>query len=60
MDYETLTQQQNDAMLTITVNRPEALNAQSRLMREEFDHALAAAAEDEPVKVIIAGRDVWG
>lgn len=53
MDYKTLTQQQNDAVLTITVNRPEALNAQSRRMLEEFDHALATAAEEESVKVII-------
>ena len=53
MSYETLTQKQDEAVLTITVNRPEALNAQSRLMLEEFDQALAAAAEDESVKVII-------
>ena len=53
MHYETLTHKQDEAVLTITVNRPEALNAQSRLMLEEFDQALAAAAEDESVKVII-------
>jgi enoyl-CoA hydratase/carnithine racemase len=30
---------QDEAVLTITVNRPEVLNAQSRLMLEEFDQA---------------------
>jgi enoyl-CoA hydratase len=53
MAYETLLLDQQDAVLTITVNRPEVLNAQSRLMREEFDQALAEAAEDDAVKVVI-------
>ncbi|ETW94553.1 MAG: hypothetical protein ETSY1_34365 [Candidatus Entotheonella factor] len=53
MPYETLLLDQQDAVLTITVNRPEVLNAQSRLMREEFDQALAEAAEDDAVRVVI-------
>ncbi len=53
MAFETLLLEQNDAVLTITVNRPEVLNAQSRLLREEFDQALADAAEDDTVKVVI-------
>ena len=53
MPYETLLLDQQDAVLTITVNRPEVLNAQSRIMREEFDQALAEAAEDDAVKVVI-------
>lgn len=53
MSYDTLILTQNEAVLTITVNRPEVLNAQSRLMREEFDHALAQATEDESVRVVI-------
>jgi len=40
MLYTTLQLTQNGAVLTITVNRPEVLNAQSRMMLEEFDHAL--------------------
>jgi enoyl-CoA hydratase len=40
-------------VLTITVNRPEVLNAQSRLMLEEFDQAMEEAAENESVKVVI-------
>ena len=45
MPYSTLLLERNGAVLTITVNRPEVLNAQSRVMREEFDQALAEAAE---------------
>lgn len=53
MTYRTLELSQHDAILTITVNRPEALNAQSRIMLEDFDHAMARAAEDDSVRVII-------
>lgn len=53
MAYETLVLEQYDAVLRLTVNRPEVLNAQSRVMLEEFDQALAAAAEDDTVKVVI-------
>ena len=40
MSYTTLQLAQEGAVLTITVNRPEVLNAQSRMMLEEFDHAM--------------------
>lgn len=53
MTYETLQLDRHEAVLTITVNRPEVLNAQSRLMLEEFDQAMDAAAEDDAVKVVI-------
>jgi enoyl-CoA hydratase len=53
MPYETLQLAQQDAVLTITVNRPEVLNAQSRIMLEEFDRAMAEAAADATVRVII-------
>jgi enoyl-CoA hydratase len=53
MSYDTLLLEQHEAVLTITVNRPEVLNAQSRIMREEFDQALAAAAQDDTVRVVI-------
>ena len=35
VSYETLLLDQDEAVLTITVNRPEVLNAQSRLMRDQ-------------------------
>ena len=53
MAFENLLLDQDLAVLKITVNRPEVLNAQSRLMREELDQALAEAAEDESVRVVI-------
>ena len=51
--YTTLLLDHSEAVLKITVNRPEVLNAQSRRMREEFDDALAVAAEDDSVRVVI-------
>lgn len=53
MDYTDLTLVRDGAVLTITVDRPEVLNAQSRIMREELDHALLTAEHDEEVKVVI-------
>ena len=53
MDYTDLTLVRDGAVLTITVDRPEVLNAQSRIMREELDHALLTAEYDEEVKVVI-------
>jgi enoyl-CoA hydratase len=41
------------AVLKITTNRPEVLNAQSRILLEELDHAFAAAVDDDKVRVII-------
>ena len=56
MPYENLLISQDGPVLTITVNRPEVRNAQSRMMLEEFDDALMNAAEDDSVRVaIVAG-----
>jgi 2-(1,2-epoxy-1,2-dihydrophenyl)acetyl-CoA isomerase len=49
----------NDQITTITLNRPEKLNAFSGTMREELLDALRAAAADEDCRVVIitgAGR----
>jgi len=51
--YSTLLQAQDGAVRTITTNRPEVLNAQSRILLEELDDAFAAAVDDSTVKVII-------
>ena len=53
MTYQTLLLDQTDAVLKITVNRPEVRNAQSRIMLEEFDHALLSATDDDSVRVVI-------
>ncbi|HYI03984.1 MAG TPA: enoyl-CoA hydratase [Reyranella sp.] len=41
------------AVLKITTNRPEVLNAQSRVLLEELDDAFRRAVDDEAVRVII-------
>ena len=53
MTYENLLLDQTDSVLTITVNRPEVRNAQSRMMLEEFDDALMSVADDDSVRVVI-------
>ncbi|HYC63540.1 MAG TPA: enoyl-CoA hydratase [Reyranellaceae bacterium] len=51
--YETLLQERTGAVLKITTNRPEVLNAQSRVLLEELDDAFKRAVDDEAVRVII-------
>ena len=53
MAYTDLKLEQDGTVLKITVDRPEVLNAQSRIMREELDDAFDKAADDESVKVVI-------
>ncbi|MGB6837784.1 MAG: enoyl-CoA hydratase [Dehalococcoidia bacterium] len=53
MAWETILYEQRDAVARITVNRPEVLNALSRLTIEELDAALQQAARDDGVRVII-------
>ncbi len=53
MTYTDLKLDQDGEVLKITVDRPEVLNAQSRIMREELDDAFDNAATDESVKVVI-------
>jgi enoyl-CoA hydratase len=51
--YSTLLQSQTGAVRTITTNRPDVLNAQSRILLEELDEAFLRAARDPAVRVII-------
>jgi len=51
--YSTLLQAQTGAVRTITTNRPEVLNAQSRILLEELDDAFLRAVDDDGVRVII-------
>src|SRR5262245_43828607 len=48
MRYETL-----GAVARVTADRPHVLNAQSRVMILELDRALATAAADDAVRVVI-------
>jgi enoyl-CoA hydratase len=51
--YSTLLTECTGPVLKITTNRPEVLNAQSRILLEELDDAFKAAVDDKDVKVII-------
>ncbi len=57
--YEFLVYAQDGAVATVTLNRPEALNALSRPLEAELHRALDEAAADASVRAIIltgAGR----
>ena len=51
--YTTLLTEQTGAVRKITANRPDVLNAQSRILLEELDDAFIKATKDESVRVII-------
>ena len=60
MDYEAiLVEVADDGVATLTLNRPEALNAWTGRMAYELDHALRALDVDDDVRAIVitgAGR----
>jgi enoyl-CoA hydratase len=59
MSYETILYETDGPIATITLNRPEALNAIVLPMPEEVEEAINAAVRDQEVKVIVlrgAGR----
>ncbi len=59
MTYETLDYQVEDGVLTLTLNRPDRMNAFNGLMRRELIAAFDAADADDAVRVVImtgAGR----
>jgi len=57
--YETLIEERDDGVDTLTLNRPEALNALNGQLRGELLAALNAARRDETVRAVVitgAGR----
>ena len=59
MAYETINYQVEDRVLTITLNRPERLNAFNQTMMEEMLDAFDRSDADDDVRAIIvtsAGR----
>ncbi len=57
--YETILYEQDGPVLSLTLNRPEKLNAWNATMEEEFIHALDTASADPAVHAILvtgAGR----
>ena len=58
-DYETIRYATDDAVATITLDRPEQLNAWTPAMAEELAHAIGRANDDPAVGAIVltgAGR----
>lgn len=58
-DYQHILYEQQGPVLTITLNRPEALNALSRPLEDELHAALDEAQQDDAIRSIIitgAGR----
>jgi enoyl-CoA hydratase len=53
MNFRTITYEKLGAVLRITANRPDVLNAQSRAMIMELDEAFRAASADADTRVII-------
>ncbi|MBF6613222.1 MAG: enoyl-CoA hydratase/isomerase family protein [Chloroflexi bacterium] len=59
MDYETIQYTLDEGVLTITLNRPDVLNAFNRKMTDEIQEALKKAERDSAVRCIVltgAGR----
>ena len=59
MDYSTILYEVEDGILTLTLNRPEALNAFNREMMTEMMDACDRADADDAVRAVIvtgAGR----
>jgi enoyl-CoA hydratase/carnithine racemase len=59
MAYEQIIYDVSDRVATLTLNRPDKLNAWTSTMEQEFVEALASAEHDEEVRVIVltgAGR----
>jgi len=59
MKYQTILYETRDQVATITLNRPERLNAISRQLIEEFGQAIATAEADAGVRCVLltgAGR----
>ena len=53
MDYEAILYDVSERVATITLNRPERMNAFSGPLLEEWEHALRRSAEDDCVRAVI-------
>ena len=59
MSYETVVLERKDGVATLTLNRPEKLNALNRKMVEELNGAVVEMAKDRDVRALVvtgAGR----
>ena len=58
-EYRTILVDRADGIVTITLNRPDALNALDLVMREELAETLSTVRDDPEIKVLVltgAGR----
>jgi enoyl-CoA hydratase/carnithine racemase len=53
MDYETLRYEVADGILTLTLNRPDQLNAFTVQMADDLEHAFRRASDDDDVRAIV-------
>lgn len=53
MNYENILVNQNDSILTITINRPNQLNALNKVTIEELHNAFLSADNDTSIRAII-------
>ena len=53
MGYETILFEAKDHVATITMNRPDKLNACNLKMFQEIDHALSLVEDDEKIRVVV-------
>jgi enoyl-CoA hydratase len=51
--HEHVLVERDDSLLIITINRPKVLNALNRATLSELDAAMASAADDESVRVVL-------
>src|SRR5438132_9054826 len=59
MSYQHILYEARDKIATITLNRPERMNAWTPIMERDVRHAMETAAADDHVRVIVltgAGR----
>jgi enoyl-CoA hydratase/carnithine racemase len=59
LTYQHILYEVGDKIATITLNRPDRMNAWTPIMERDVRHAMEAAAADENVRVIVltgAGR----
>src|SRR6202047_2351953 len=69
VDYQHILYEVSDRIATITLNRPDRMNAWTAIMERDVRHAMEAAASDDNVRVIVltgsgrafcAGADMEG
>jgi enoyl-CoA hydratase/carnithine racemase len=53
MDYETITYELSGHVATVTLNRPDRLNAFNQRMCDEFEHLWGAVRLDDDVRAIV-------